>query len=558
MFGLTDYIIETPTCLSYHTYQSRAQVPSQPIPQGITSNRTDMESYGPKPSTAVPSEAVPQSVAAPSAGVPSGTPWNVDNVGHFKMAFWQCRDADQLLSTARSAASLVQNKDYMRAKPLFMEALDGLAALLTPYHPHTIRVLEQFVTAAGKSDDTELAIDYLHKSYNAHQESLGANDKRTWRSLARLGNLYKRMKRYSQAYHMLFNARQGLLSISKVLGPENTYIYTKDISSSIIDVLTDQDDFEAAEAESLNLISQAEQLGDTYRGEVARFKHDLAHLYTNDEWVARAEQLGLPSPPRQSLEKLLLDLTRRDVLSLEREGTHICCWDLLRNFYHSTGQREKLTALLPRIGDFLAALAPGTGESFGKLLRLRKGVASSYSTLRKYDEAEWWLLYAHGEVDASRENGPHSFEALSILMQLGKLYLQQNKVEEAEGVFKKAESLGKSLLPPSHVFHDHIRFAITHGRLEPSCCSTCLVNERDRSDREQGFSVAISMGWDDDDLSGQSHGGETSADVAYGDIGFGNLGNVDVDVAVGPDNVGSADTGCGDFNSEEESGRRTE
>lgn len=108
-------------------------------------------------------------------------------IGSLKMAFWQGRDVDSFLKIARTAISLSKKGDYLRAKPAFMESLEGLEALLEPYSMQTISILEAFVKAAVDAKDFGTAIERLHKSNNDHVESLGNNDKRTWRSLARLG-----------------------------------------------------------------------------------------------------------------------------------------------------------------------------------------------------------------------------------------------------------------------------------------------------------------------------------------------------------------------------------
>lgn len=192
------------------------------------------------------------------------------------MAIWHARDMDDLLATAHRAVEMSTDGDYLNAKPMFMESIDGLNALLPPDQPQAIKILENFVEQAVANKDFDEATARLHTSYNDHKDKLGSEDKMTWLSLARLGRLYRAQSRNSQAYHMLFNAREGLLAATA--SPEDAYICTRLITSQLIDIAVEQWNFEDAESESLRQISQLEALGSAYERDAVLLKHSLVHL----------------------------------------------------------------------------------------------------------------------------------------------------------------------------------------------------------------------------------------------------------------------------------------
>ncbi|KAG7419245.1 hypothetical protein Forpe1208_v003325 [Fusarium oxysporum f. sp. rapae] len=184
-------------------------------PDGLTYTKYKSPTLA-QPSIPIPSQTAP--VAAPQDPVPMTPPQAPSihpNAGtgldQVQMAFWNGRDLDNLLKDARNACQLAVKGEYMSAEPIFMECLDGLEVVLAPTHGTFLNVLQQYVSFAVSHKDFDEATARVHKSYNDHQERLGSHDKKVWQCLARLGLLYYSRGLSSQAYHMLINARQGLL-----------------------------------------------------------------------------------------------------------------------------------------------------------------------------------------------------------------------------------------------------------------------------------------------------------------------------------------------------------
>ncbi|KAI7765275.1 hypothetical protein LZL87_009804 [Fusarium oxysporum] len=232
-----------------------------------------------QPSIPIPSQTAP--VAAPQDPVPMTppqAPFIHPNAGtgldQVQMAFWNGRDLDNLLKG-----------EYMSAKPIFMECLDGLEVVLAPTHATFLNVLQQYVSFAVSHKDFDEATARVHKSYNDHQERL-----------------------------------------------------------AIISISIKHDDFAEAERELLKLIAQAESLGEAYQDDALRHKHDLVHLY-HDNWSRSKHTYGHTPPNRNQVEKLLLEIIHFKIMSREVTYMQTCSWDKLRDFYETTGQRDKLAML---------------------------------------------------------------------------------------------------------------------------------------------------------------------------------------------------------------------
>lgn len=401
-------------------------------------------------------------------------------IGPLKMAFYEGKSVDQWVTNANEAKALVAEMRYMEAKPKLLASLDGLEALLGPDHARTIDLLTYFVEKAVSNEDFDEAANRLHKSHRNHSDRLGQTHVGTWRSLIRLGLYYSDRGQLNEAYHMLFNARLGLLAAFQN-DPEQVLNHTQTVSKTIIKMHIAQNDFQTAEEELRLAIARAEAAGELHRSTTLDLKHELVHLYNNDEWKTLADHGQLPYPTRNRLEPLLLELTSS--LSTRRAlgqdiRTYLCSLEHLRTLYEDTFQHEKLPNLLTQMESFFTTFEPAMSSMrFDLILQGLKGIAISYQTLRQYANAEWWLLYRQEQITQAPSYGPMCFEAVCNQMQFAQLYAAQNKNEEKREALKQAKSLAHEILPPEHDFHEHVANLLSGSRTETERCHTCLVNE---------------------------------------------------------------------------------
>jgi tetratricopeptide (TPR) repeat protein len=394
------------------------------------------------------------------------------------MALWQARNMDDFLATGRRAIEMSENGDYLNAKPIFMESVDGLNALLPPDHTQTIKVLESFVEQAVANRDFDEAITRLHASYNDHKDKLGSDDKMTWLSLARLGRLYKAQFRNNQAYHMLFNAREGLLAA--IASREDAFICTVSITTQLIDIAVEQCNIEEAESESLRLISQAQALGSGYERDALLLKHNLVHLYSDHKW-RDVEGSTAALHPRPRIEEMLLNTIHTKGILVGCPGIYICSYEKLRRFYSETGQLTKLESLLPDLESAIEKTRSSGNRNAGilpKIFDLHKGIAESFMQLGDWEKAGSWLFRLKKKIEQTESYGPQCFKALSNIMQIASFYLDQGDIDNARHWFENAQQLGRQILPPEHKFHSYIARAIDEGFLDESSCYNCLVNPK--------------------------------------------------------------------------------
>ncbi|OTA52448.1 hypothetical protein K449DRAFT_470508 [Hypoxylon sp. EC38] len=311
----------TPTDLSYCTYKSPIMVPTRLNPPSNLFQASTQEEYSHSTSSTPRSDMV--------------------EIGPLIPALWKGHDVDYFLTVARDASSFATSGDYRKAKTAFIEALEGLGVLLSPVHAQTVSVLENFVREAGRNDDLPAALEKLHTSYNAHKDLLGVQNKRTWRSLARLGSAYLEEGNINQAYHMLLNARQGLFANATELGPEVAFVSTRQLTDQIIFILRRQGDFEAAEEEYIRLISLLESLGEAHLLGLAFYKQGLANLYLFEMERQHARNNTLLTISAQQIENLIQDALQVDSANKNKVG-YIQCLDYLCVLYFNTRQGAKL------------------------------------------------------------------------------------------------------------------------------------------------------------------------------------------------------------------------
>ncbi|KAF5846471.1 hypothetical protein GGP41_003847 [Bipolaris sorokiniana] len=123
--------------------------------------------------------------------------------------FYNGQDVDGFLAVSQNAQTLIKHSDYPGAKLAFIEALEGLEALLGATNKVAIDVLLCFADAAIEKEDFDGAMERLRKSYTHHQELLGDNDKKTLLSFSRLGFVYDAEEKHGQALKTFTAARDG-------------------------------------------------------------------------------------------------------------------------------------------------------------------------------------------------------------------------------------------------------------------------------------------------------------------------------------------------------------
>lgn len=407
-------------------------------------------------------------ISAPSTGI--------TDIGPLIPALWEGHDANYFLARARTAASFVVDGDYPSAKLAFIEALEGLGVLFGPVHAQTIKVLENLVEEAIFNDDLPTALDKLYKSHNAHKDILGAGDRRTWQSLVRLGEAYMEANDTNQAYHMLLNARQGLLSVLSPPEPENVFNSTQNLTHNITDVLIRQDDFAAAEKELLNLISLAESLGEAYSSDVTDIKCVLGSMYLNARLEA-TPRLPLVSP--QQLENLLLEVAQSN--SLPRHN-HLWARHSLCAFYYNNAQDEKLLKCLQKTKKDLENAYWTDLMPLRDVLFIKLALASSFCYLGRYDEAEQYYFHIQSEIDSLPQLGIH--QSTFVLVCLGDqagMYFKQGRHDNARENLRKALSIAEKAVPRGHQIHARLKFATDTGEM-PWVCPFCLETRSEAPD----------------------------------------------------------------------------
>lgn len=411
----------------------------------------------------------------------SPNPPATNTIGPLKMAFYERKNVDQWISVANQAATLVTAGRYTEAKTMLLNSLDGLEVLLGPDDSRTTDLLNYFVESAVSNEDFGEAANRLHKSHRNHSDNLGQTHVRTWQSLIRLGDFYMNRGQSSQAYHMLFNARQGLLAAFEN-NPEQALNYTQTVSENIVQMHMAQHNFLAAEEEIKLAIDRSKAAGNLYESATLKLRHKLVHLYNDDAWNDLASEGRMPYPTRNGVEQLLLE----DIVSLSRSSrylvnyseVYLCSLEQLRILYERTFQHDKLPTLLTRIENHLTTheFAPSPAE-FNQSLVSVKGVALSYQTLHKYENAEWWLLYRQQQINMAPSLGSTSPEAVGNQMHLVQLYAVQKKTDEEREALKHAQSLAREALPPDHEFHEYVASVLGGTRAKAKRCKHCFVNE---------------------------------------------------------------------------------
>ncbi|ROV95275.1 hypothetical protein VPNG_08938 [Cytospora leucostoma] len=424
-----------------------------------SSEQQDLRSLPPE--TAPTLGSVPQQSAQPPA------------IEHKATAFWQGQDMDVLVRIARESTELTNAGQYVRAKAGFMEALDGLRALVGPAHYQTISVLHQFVEGASSNDDVPTALEQLQKSYDDHQHTLGATDARTWISLVRLGTFHKQQGSLSQALQVLNQARTGLEEAYSS-DAESSYIHTTSVTTDIMVILENQGDIEASIVEANRQIARADALGGSYANETAFWKHQLAHLYNRQ--IVGPSGKPLPTPYRR-IEMLLLDTVNTQEVTQSADFFYICALEQLRQLYENHGDRAKLTSLLSMAENTLVSLVYTGPEAFEKALELRSGLAQSYLNFGEPGKAERCLLDRGRQISTCRHIGALSTEYLNNCMLLARFYFHQGRSDQAARRLHEAGDLARLILPSDHIFHSLVARALESRTIDDFCPKCLLLHQ---------------------------------------------------------------------------------
>lgn len=253
--------------------------------------------------------------------------------------------------------------------------------------------------------------------------------------------------------------------------------HTLGLNSQIAAIYRKLGDFESSEEKLCDLIWQAEGLGDTYRDQVAYFKHELAHLYSDEKWRLAKVPLGGAVPPRYRVEKILLEAIH-DFAVIFNEGPHyLCSLEQLRRYYEMTGEVHKLSALITeKIEPILSAIRPTDRSRIEKYLELMQGAISSFWRLREYEKADLWLYWRQQQIENLDTKGDYSLEALSNLIMHAKTYLDRSMPHFAEPLLEKTQQIASQILPSDHSIHKTIAETINNKAWAYGTCNCCLVN----------------------------------------------------------------------------------
>jgi hypothetical protein len=190
---------------------------------------------------------------------------------------------------------------------------------------------------------------------------------------------------------------------------------------------------------------------------------------------------------------MLLGIIRTKGALLHSDTMYICSYEQLRDFYSNTGQLAKLESLLPDLESVVEKMGSGGNRSaqmLQKIFDLCVGIAGSYRQLGDWEKAKSWLFRLKEKIEQSGSHGPQCFDALSNIMHIARVYLDQSDIDTARHWLENAQQLGRKLLPAEHKFHSFVSKAMDEGFLDGSCCLICLVNPG-RSDREPPSMVQL-------------------------------------------------------------------
>lgn len=254
-----------------------------------------------------------------------------------------------LIDLHQRAAKLAEENDHAQARVMFIEAIDGLEALMGLAHQSTLRALDSFIMFCVQKDFLDDAQQKMSECLTKHQEKWGNNDFRTLRIMYRLGALYRIRRRYGESEILLLRAKMGFESIYDA-DPERIVGNTRSIVCTLIGLFKLQEDFERAEQEFVSFITKIEALKGPYERWRNFFKHNLVHLYFDNPWEDAARQsLLVPPVPLLRMERNILELAEHAEKTSELTIIELCTFRILGSHYSREGQAEKIGPYFERI-----------------------------------------------------------------------------------------------------------------------------------------------------------------------------------------------------------------
>ncbi|XDG02697.1 hypothetical protein ABKA04_002312 [Annulohypoxylon sp. FPYF3050] len=393
---------------------------------------------------------------------------NISKPGQIIPALWDGHNIDHYLDTARTAIFDEQGGNYLKAKPAFSKALEGLGILLSPVHAKTNLLLESFTTAAMRNNESGVAIEHLFKSYRAHLDLLGNEDKRTWRSLARLGLAYRDANNIYQAYHILLNTRKGLIGTMSESKHEEIFLSTVDLSWAVAEILLRQGDYDAAEKEYWDLISEAKRLGECYRWHLEKSQWELARMYLI-QFRDKDRQYFVS---HWQIASLWMDIMRSH--DAEKDGGYILALERLVFLYGISGQHSNLMQELLPLVDELMADTSRLVTLPGPMFILQRQISNALLNIQRYDEAERRFVCLRSGIDNSPLLGSRSTFALAVRVDHSRIYLEQGKWDTATDILNEIRIIAREILAWDHEFHTLLDLAMTQGIIPSPLCSVCL------------------------------------------------------------------------------------
>lgn len=232
------------------------------------------------------------------------------------------------------------------------------------------------------------------------------------------------------------------------------------------------DDYESAEKEYTELISQEEALGELCIIDVAQYTHDLIHFFAAPRWDPSIfyGRIQIPLGRLEEIMQFVVSFCSVERLSNKQAYFRACALGHLRSFYETTLQDVNLAEFLENVEEELSAIHLLDSK---EIRTLKRGVAASFSRLGMSEKAEWWFLHVLQEVETSPHAPPR--EALTIQIDIAQMYLSQGHRKQAQEYFERAQKLAHDILPQDHPFHEHIRRSLLERKPVGGCCPECHI-----------------------------------------------------------------------------------
>ena len=138
---------------------------------------------------------------------------------------WHGYTLDALRNLGLRAKSLTEGGEHYTAHVTYLEALDGLQALVGSTHPSTIEMLSSFVQFCLSQGYFEEAKDRMQKSLAEYESHFRERHLQTLHGMAGLEHYFKLVEKYGKAEILLIRAKIGLESVYR-MDPEELYLNT--------------------------------------------------------------------------------------------------------------------------------------------------------------------------------------------------------------------------------------------------------------------------------------------------------------------------------------------